>query len=108
MATATSVLSAGAIPSLSTSTKSDDRSSAVEAAIGPCTKAVVPVHMWGTACNMDAIMEIARRATLSSSRMRARALAEATMPQVCSIGHIGCFSFNYYKNMTCGEAAAWR
>ena len=37
---------------------------AVEAAIGPRTKAVVPVHMWGAACNMDAIMEIAARRNL--------------------------------------------
>ena len=37
---------------------------AVEDAIGPRTKAVVPVHMWGAACNMDAIMDIARRRNL--------------------------------------------
>ena len=37
---------------------------AIEAAIGPRTRAVVPVHMWGAACDMDAIMDIAARRNL--------------------------------------------
>ena len=60
MATATSVLAAGAIPVIvdidETLTIDPE---ALEAAIGPRTRAVVPVHMWGTACDMDAIMAIA-------------------------------------------------
>src|ERR671928_559572 len=60
MATATAVLTTGAIPVIvdidETITIDPE---AVEAAIGPRTKAVVPVHMWGTACDMDAILEIA-------------------------------------------------
>jgi dTDP-4-amino-4,6-dideoxygalactose transaminase len=62
MATATSVLSAGAIPVIVDidETLTIDPA-ALEDAIGPCTKAVVPVHMWGTACDMDAIMAIAAR-----------------------------------------------
>ena len=62
MATATSVLAVGAIPvivDIDESITIDPK--AVEDAIGPRTKAVVPVHMWGAACDMDAIMEIARR-----------------------------------------------
>ena len=61
MATATSVLAVGAIPvivDIDESITIDP--AAVEDAIGPRTRAVVPVHMWGAACNMDAIMEIAR------------------------------------------------
>src|SRR6185312_861726 len=59
MATATAVLTTGAIPVI---VDIDDSitidPAAVEAAIGPRTKAVVPVHMWGAACNMDAIMAV--------------------------------------------------
>ena len=62
MATATSVLTVGAIPVIvdidETLTIDPD---AVEAMIGPRTRAVVPVHMWGTACDMDRIMAIAKR-----------------------------------------------
>src|SRR5579863_7575764 len=65
MATATSVLTCGAIPlivDIDESITIDPE--AVEAALGPRTRAVIQVHMWGTACNMDAIMEIARRRKL--------------------------------------------
>ena len=69
MATATSVLAAGAIPVIvdidETLTIDPE---ALEAAIGPRTRAVVPVHMWGTACDMDAIMAIAHRARLDRHR----------------------------------------
>ena len=63
MATATSVLTAGAIPlivDIDETVTIDPK--AVEAAIGPRTRAVVAVHMWGAACDMEAIMDIARRA----------------------------------------------
>ena len=65
MATATSVLAVGAIPlivDVDESVTIDPN--AIEAAIGPHTRAVVPVHMWGAACDMDAIMEVARRHNL--------------------------------------------
>ena len=54
MATATSVLAVGAIPVIVDidETLTIDPA-AVEAAIGPRTQAVVPVHMWGTACDME-------------------------------------------------------
>ena len=69
MATATSVLAVGAIPvivDVDESVTIDPQ--AVEDAIGPRTKAVVPVHMWGAACDMDAIMEIARAARPARDR----------------------------------------
>ena len=65
MATATSVLAVGAIPlivDIDESITIDPK--AIEAVVGPRLGAVVPFHMWGTACNMDAIMEIARRRNL--------------------------------------------
>ena len=105
MATATSVLSAGAIPVVvdidETLTISP---AAIEAAIGPQTKAVVPVHMWGTACDMDAIMAIAARNHLIVIEDACQGVGGGYRGRkFASIGHAGCFSFNYYKNMTCGE-----
>jgi dTDP-4-amino-4,6-dideoxygalactose transaminase len=105
MATATSVLSAGAIPvivDIDESLTIDP--AAIKAAIGPCTKAIVPVHMWGTACDMDAIMEIAGRHHLIVIEDACQGVGGGYRGRkFASIGHIGCFSFNYYKNMTCGE-----
>jgi dTDP-4-amino-4,6-dideoxygalactose transaminase len=105
MATATSVLSAGAIPVIvdidETLTIDPE---AVEAAIGPRTRAVVPVHMWGTACDMDAIMAIAHRLGLVVIEDACQGVGGGYEGRkFASIGHVGCFSFNYYKNMTCGE-----
>jgi dTDP-4-amino-4,6-dideoxygalactose transaminase len=61
-ATAMAVLAAGALPvivDVDESITIDPH--AIEDAIGPRTRAVIPVHMWGAACDMDAIMEIAAR-----------------------------------------------
>ena len=105
MATATSVLTTGAIPvivDVDESLTIDPR--AIEAAIGPRTKAVVPVHMWGAACNMNAIMEIAKRRNLWVIEDTCQGVGGSYEgKKLGSIGDIGCFSFNYYKNMTAGE-----
>jgi dTDP-4-amino-4,6-dideoxygalactose transaminase len=105
MATATAVLTTGAIPVLVDVDESitiDPQ--AVEAAIGPRTKAVVPVHMWGAACNMDAIMDIARRHNLWVIEDACQGVGGGYEGRrFGSIGDIGAFSFNYYKNMTSGE-----
>ncbi len=105
MASATSVLAAGAIPvivDIDESVTIDPR--ALEDAIGPRTKAVVPVHMWGAACNMDAIMEIAARRNLIVIEDACQGVGGGYEGRKFgSIGHIGAFSFNYYKNMTSGE-----
>jgi dTDP-4-amino-4,6-dideoxygalactose transaminase len=105
MATATSVLTAGAIPvivDVDASLTIDP--AAIEAAIGPCTKAVIPVHMWGAACNMDAIMAIAAKHGLIVIEDACQGVGGSYEGRrFGSIGHFGAFSFNYYKNMTCGE-----
>jgi dTDP-4-amino-4,6-dideoxygalactose transaminase len=105
MASATSVLAAGAIPvivDIDESVTIDPR--ALEDAIGPRTKAVVPVHMWGAACAMDAIMEIAARRNLIVIEDACQGVGGGYAGRKFgSIGHIGAFSFNYYKNMTSGE-----
>jgi dTDP-4-amino-4,6-dideoxygalactose transaminase len=65
----------------------------------------VPVHMWGAACDMDAIMEIAARRDLLVIEDTCQGVGGGYTGgrRLGSIGHIGAFSFNYYKNMTGGE-----
>ncbi len=105
MATATSVLAVGAIPiivDIDESLTIDP--DAVEAAIGPRTRAVVPVHMWGTTCDMDAIMAIAKRHKLLVIEDACQGVGGGYEGRrLGTIGDIGAFSFNYYKNMTAGE-----
>jgi dTDP-4-amino-4,6-dideoxygalactose transaminase len=105
MATATSVLSAGAIPVIveidDTLTIDPD---ALADAIGPRTKAVVPVHMWGTACDMDPITSVAAKHGLFVVEDACQGVGGGYRGRKFgNIGHVGCFSFNYFKNMTCGE-----
>ena len=109
MATAVSVLAAGAIPVI---VDIDDTITidpkAVEAAIGPHTRAVIPVHMWGLACDMDPIMKIARRHKLFVVEDACQAVGGAYKGRMLgAIGHAGAFSFNYYKNITAGEGGAF-
>ena len=105
MATATSVLAVGAIPvivDIDESLTIDPKG--LEAAIGPRTKAVVPVHMWGTACDMASIMDIARRHHLLVIEDACQSVGGGYEGRKFgTIGDVGCFSFNYYKNMTAGE-----
>jgi dTDP-4-amino-4,6-dideoxygalactose transaminase len=105
MASATSVLAVGAIPvivDVDESLTIDPE--AIEAAIKPRTKAVVPVHMWGAACDMDKIMSIAAKYGLSVIEDACQGVGGSYKGRrLGSIGHLGAFSFNYYKNMTCGE-----
>ena len=105
MATATSVLAVGAIPVIVDIDESlTIEPDAVEAAIRPRTRAVVPVHMWGAACDMDAIMAIARRHNLFVIEDACQGVGGGYEGRKFgTIGHAGCFSFNYFKNMTCGE-----
>lgn len=79
----------------------------IEAAITAKTKAIVPVHYAGVACEMDAIMDIARRHGLLviedaaqgvMARYKGRALG--------AIGHLGCYSFHETKNIISGEGGA--
>ena len=105
MATATSVLTTGAIPVIVDIDESITLGpQAVEDAIGPRTKAVVPVHMWGAACDMNALMEIAERRGLIVIEDACQGVGGGYEGRKFgSIGHLGAFSFNYYKNMTAGE-----
>ncbi len=109
MATATSVLTTGAIPVIVDIDESITISpQAIEDAIGPRTKAVVVVHMWGAACDMDAIMKIARKHNLFVIEDACQGVGGGYKgSKLGTIGDIGAYSFNYYKNMTCGEGGAF-
>ena len=78
--------------------------SKIEAAITPRTKAIIPVHFGGMACNMDAIMDIAKRHNLRVIEDAAHAHgAEYKGQKLGSIGDVGSFSFQSSKNLTAGE-----
>lgn len=108
IASAIAVLAAGAIPVVIDIDESLTMSpAAAEAAIGPHTKALLPVHMWGLPCDMDALMAIARRRQLKVIEDACQCVGGGYRGRkVGGIGDAGAFSFNYYKNMTCGEGGA--
>ncbi len=105
MATAIAVLAVGAIPVVIDVDESLTLSpSALDEAIGPRTRAVIPVHMIGLPCDMRAIMRIARRRKLKVVEDACQAVGGGYEGKMLGgIGHAGAFSFNYFKNMTCGE-----
>lgn len=75
----------------------------LEAAITSKTRAIVPVHYAGVACDMDAIMAIAKKHDLKVVEDAAPSLtATYDSKALGSIGHIGCFSFHETKNFTSG------
>ena len=86
---------------------------AIEAAITPRTKAIVPVHLYGQAANMEAIMQLAHRHQVFVVEDNAQAIgahytfADGTKAQTGTIGHIGCTSFFPSKNLGCyGDGGA--
>jgi dTDP-4-amino-4,6-dideoxygalactose transaminase len=110
VASVAAVLYAGAKPVL---VDIDPRSftidpSAIEAAITPRTKAILPVHLYGQAADMDPIMEIARRHKLVVIEDAAQAHGAMYKGRaVGSIGDMACFSFYPGKNLGAyGEGGA--
>ena len=78
--------------------------SKIEASISARTKAIMPVHLYGHPCNMDPLMEIARKYQLKVVEDCAEALgAEYKGHKVGLIGDVGCFSFFANKIITTGE-----
>jgi len=105
MATATAVLAVGAIPVIVDVDETITISpAAIRDAIGPHTRAIIPVHMWGAACNMNEIMAIANERGLLVLEDVCQGIGGSYEGRkLGSIGHAGGFSFNYFKNMSCGE-----
>ena len=77
----------------------------LEAKITPNTKAILPVHLYGQCCDMDAILAIARRHGVAVVEDACHALgAEYKARKAGSLGITGCFSFHEQKNIsTLGE-----
>jgi len=76
----------------------------IEEKITPRTKAIMVVHIYGHPCDMDKIMDIAKRYNLKVIEDCAEAHgAEYKGKKVGSFGNVGCFSFYSTKIMTTGE-----
>jgi 8-amino-3,8-dideoxy-alpha-D-manno-octulosonate transaminase len=71
------------------------------------TRAVIPVHLANAACDMDAVMEVARRHDLRVLEDAAQAIGVSYRGQpVGTIGDAGAFSLQLDKNITTGEGGA--
>ncbi len=76
----------------------------IEAAITPSTKAILVVHYWGVACDMDAIMAIARKHNLKVIEDACQAHgATCNGKKVGTMGDAAAFSLNQNKNLCGGE-----
>ena len=79
----------------------------IEAAITEKTRAIVPVHYAGVACEMDTIMDIAKRHNLVVIEDAAQGIMSSYKGQALgTIGDFGCFSFHETKNYSMGEGGA--
>lgn len=82
---------------------------AIESLITPRTKAIVPVHYAGIACDMDTIMDLAARHGLFVIEDAAQAIdsyytgRDGIKRALGSIGHLAAFSFHETKNIIAGE-----
>ena len=105
-ATVNAILHAGLVPVLA---DVDDRTGnidpdAIEAAITPRTRAIVPVHFAGRPCDMDRIVAIAQRHGLVIIEDCAHAIeTEYRGTPAGRFGDFGCFSFYVTKNVVTGE-----
>ena len=81
--------------------------SLIEAAITEKTKAIMPVHYAGVACEMDTIMDIARRHGLKVIEDAAQGVMSYYKGKALgTIGDFGCYSFHETKNYSMGEGGA--
>ena len=79
----------------------------IEAAITDKTKAIVPVHYAGVACEMDKIMEIAKKHNLLVIEDAAQGVMSTYKGRALgTIGDMGCYSFHETKNYSMGEGGA--
>lgn len=102
------ILSVGATPIL---VNIDDtltlNPTAVEAAITPKTKCVMPVHMCGSMADIDALKSICKKHNLILLEDACQALgATYKAKAVGTFGDLGCYSFDFVKTITCGEGGA--
>ena len=105
VATFEAVLQAGAIPVFA---EVDDTlcldPAALAQVISPRTRAVIPVHMCGAAARIDEIKTICDRHGLFLIEDACQALGGSLNGKALgTFGHVGCFSFDAVKTITCGE-----
>ena len=103
-----SIINAGATPVL---VDIDDTLTldpkAVEEAITPQTKVVMPVHMCGSMADLDALKAICNKHNLYLLEDACQAYAATYKGKYLgTIGDAGCFSFDFVKTITCGEGGA--
>lgn len=80
----------------------------IEEAVTERTKAIVPVHYAGVSCEMDTIMDIARRHNLIVVEDAAQAIRSSYKGKTLgTIGEFGCYSFHETKNLSMGEGGAF-
>lgn len=71
------------------------------------TKAIMPVHYRGLPCDMEAILDIAKRKNIKVVEDAAHAFGSLYRgKKIGSFGDVTCFSFDPIKNITCGEGGA--
>jgi len=108
VATAIAPLAVGAVPILvdvneSLTIDPED----IKRKITPYTKAIIPVHMLNLVCDMDAITAIAKQHRLKVIEDACQAVGVTYKGRrVGTIGEVGAFSFNQYKNLNSGEGGA--
>lgn len=79
----------------------------IEQAVTEKTRAIVPVHYAGVACEMDAIMQIAKRHDICVIEDAAQGMLSSYKGQMLgTIGDFGCYSFHETKNYSMGEGGA--
>src|SRR5690348_16741732 len=105
MASINSILYTGATPVL---VDIDEESfninpALIERAITPRTKAILPVHLYGYPCDMDAIMDIAHRHNLVVIEDAAQAIGATYKGRQAGSFGTGCFSLYATKNIMSGE-----
>jgi len=105
IASAAAVLAAGGIPIIAEVDETLLLDPAdVERKITPHTKAIMPVHMRGAPCRMDAIMAVAQQHGLRVIEDVAQANGASYQGQACgTFGDVGCFSLQFNKIITSGE-----
>jgi len=107
VAGANSIVSTGARPVFAEITDESDLNilpKDIEAKINERTKSILVLHFGGNPCNMDSVMEIARKHGLSVIEDCAHAPGAEYNGKKCgTIGDIGCFSFFSNKNLAVGE-----
>ena len=79
----------------------------IEDAITEKTKAIIPVHYAGVSCEMDTLMDVAKRHNLKVIEDAAQAIGSTYKGKACgAIGDYGCYYFHETKNISMGEGGA--